>query len=197
MTCNTTDMQFTFQRFDLLLLQALTEKEHSMFELHHDTKRHHPFVWLRAVLCVVMLAALMTTGRASWAQEVLAMDAWEVTCQTDDDCVAYYRTAGLEIYIGKATGTQTVVAEFRLLSESAQGAPVTLRVNNGWVGAMRVEVCDEFSCRLAVDIANAPQMIDQFRLAQDGICAYVAAGKIIMIPFQLNGFTDAMRQVGA
>ena len=39
--------------------------------------------------------------------------------------------------------------------------------------------------------------LEQFRFAQDGICAYVIDGKIVMIPFLLNGFTKAMDQVGA
>jgi invasion protein IalB len=167
-----------------------------MFKVHSDTKRRHVSVWLPTLLCLVMFGAAMTSSRTSRAQETLAMESWQVTCQADDDCVAYYRTAGLEIYIGKASGTQTVVAEFRLLAESAAGAPVTLRVDNGWVGAMRVETCDELSCRLAVDIANAPELIEQFRLARDGVIAYVADGKIVMIPFLLNGFTNAVSQAG-
>jgi len=166
-----------------------------MSELRNDPTRRHP----GALLCAVLGLALFTVAapaRTSWAQEELATGSWQVTCVADDDCIAYYRTAGLEIYIGKASGTQKMVAEFRLLAESAQDSPVTLRVDNGWIGAMRVETCDEFSCRLAIDIENAPELINQFRLAQDGICAYITDGKIIMIPFGLNGFTTAMNQIG-
>lgn len=166
-----------------------------MFKSPQDPGRRRSYTVLYIVFGFILLGSLIATNRTSLAQQELAMGSWQVTCQADDDCVAYFRTAGLEIYIGKATGTQTMIAEFRLLAESAQGAPVTLRVDNGWTGAMKVETCDELSCRLAVDIANAPELINQFRRAQNGICAYLVGDKIIMIPLTLNGFTNAINQV--
>jgi hypothetical protein len=46
-------------------------------------------------------------------------------------------------------------------------------------------------------LLRANLQINQFKRAQDGICAYITDGKIIMIPFGLNGFTAAMNQIGA
>jgi len=149
-----------------------------------------------AALAVVAAAIVAASPTPAHAQTELAREMWQVDCETGE-CVAYYRTTGLEIFIGKASGTQTMVAEFRVMAESSQGAPVTVRVNNGWVGAMTIETCNENFCRLAVDLANTPSLVEQFKGGNDAIVAYVASGKIIMIPFNLDGFTGVIKQVSA
>lgn len=152
------------------------------------------------LLAAIGLAGGVLLGHTALAQSGtnLVANSWQVQCSGEQDCVAYYVRSGLQIFIGRSNERDDVVlAEFRLPTTTTAGAPFTIQVDDNWSGAMQIESCNDNFCHLALDISQNQELIDQFRQHRVARAAYVSGDSIVVIPFDLSGFTEAMNRVAA
>ena len=149
-----------------------------------------PFYWLGGVIAVALTA--MFALPVANAQTANQFDTWDTSCD-DDNCVTYFITNGLQIFIGDEVGGDRLLANVRTLPDSIPGSPVSIRLDTGWIGGMLINDCDDTSCGFTLDLTADPNIIDQFKAAGEGMIAYVITdgANIVMVPFTLNGFTAA------
>jgi Invasion associated locus B (IalB) protein len=149
--------------------------------------------WACGAFAAAIVAVAMVP--AASAQTASMADTWMTDCE-GANCVTYFMTAGMQVFIGQEEGGERLLAEFRVLPTSIPGTPVGLRLDSGWGGGMVVNECNDTYCNFILDLSADPTLIDQFKGAGSGMLAYVITDgtQIVMVPFHLNGFTAAYNQ---
>jgi len=144
---------------------------------------------LSALTAALVSASVVPTASA---QQAAVGDTWVTDCE-GTNCVTYFMTAGLQIFIGTEVGGARELAEFRVLPTSIPGTPASIRLDTGWGGAMVVNNCNDTYCNFILDLSASPQVLEQFRAGSSGMIAYVIGegSQIVMVPFHLTGFTAA------
>ena len=148
-------------------------------------------------LAVLLVFAMTTSPQLSFAQVEAERDKWVVDCDQGAKCVLYYVTSGLQILIGEELEGDRLLVEIRL-GPSNEGAPVSVRVDTGWIAGLTVAECaNEENCRLIIDLSADDELVDQFKLGSDAMIAYIIDNgqTILMIPVTLSGFSDGFNQL--
>jgi invasion protein IalB len=163
-----------------------------------DNSKHSHFAartlrWACGALAGAIVAVAMVPGAS--AQTANVADTWITDCE-ETNCVTYFMTAGMQVFIGQEEGGERLLAEFRVLPASIPGTPVGMRLDSGWGGGMIVNECNDTYCNFILDLSADPTLIDEFKGAGSGMLAYVVSEgtQIVMVPFHLNGFTAAYNQ---
>ena len=151
--------------------------------------------YIAGTLAALLVAVALAPGAS--AQTANLADTWKTDCEAGN-CVTYFMTAGLQIFIGTEAGGTRELADLRVLPTSVPGTPVTLRLDTGWSGGLVVNECNDTYCNLILDLTAAPNIIEQFKAAGAGMLAYVVttegSSQIVLVPFHLQGFTAAYNQ---
>ena len=122
---------------------------------------------------------------------------WRVDCPQKNACVAHFDAAGVQILIGRATPSSPVRMAFRLPAAAKAGNPVAMRLSSGWEAGLRVGGCKKDYCEAGVAEKSTDTALGEFRRGHDGIVAYQLDNRILIIPFSLAGFADAMKAVSS
>jgi hypothetical protein len=151
--------------------------------------------YVTAALAALLVGIALAPGAS--AQTANLADTWKTDCEAGN-CVTYFMTAGVQIFIGTEAGGTRELADIRVLPNSVPGTPVTLRLDTGWSGGMVINECNETYCNFILDLSAAPGIVNQFKAAGSGMLAYVITNgetsQIALVPFHLQGFTAAYDQ---
>jgi invasion protein IalB len=163
-----------------------------------NTKRITP-MWtsdtLRFAALSAACVAILIAPRE--VQATQSYQDWRVDCPQKNACVAHFDAAGVQILIGRATPNAPVRMAFRLPAAAKTGTPVAMRLSSGWEAGLRVGGCKKEYCEAGVAEKSTDAALGEFRRGHDGIVAYQLDNRILIIPFSLAGFADAMKAVSS
>jgi invasion protein IalB len=156
-------------------------------------------MWTSNVLRFTALAAACVTILIAPrdARATQSFQDWRVDCPQKNTCVAHFDAAGVQILIGRATSNSPVRMAFRLPAAAKTGTPVAMRLSSGWEAGLRVTGCKKDYCEAGVAEKSTDTALGEFRRGHDGIVAYQLDNRILIIPFSLAGFADAMKAVSS
>lgn len=147
-----------------------------------------------AALAATFAAIVVAPNQAAATQ---SYQDWRVDCPQKNACVAHFDAAGIQILIGRVTPTSPVRMAFRLPAAIKTGAPVAVRLSTGWEAGLHVGGCKKEYCEAGVAEKSTDTAAGEFRRSQSGIVAYQIDNRILIIPFSLAGFADAMKAVSS
>lgn len=140
---------------------------------------------------VVIVAILASTSLAS--AQTQAFQDWRVDCPQKNACVAHFDTTGVQILIGRVAPNAAVRMALRFPVQTKMGEPVAMRLSNGWQAGLRINGCKKDFCEAAVVEKATNTAVTQLRSSHDGVVAYQLKDRILIVPFSLAGFADAMK----
>lgn len=122
-------------------------------------------------------------------------DSWTVTCQTKDVCIAHTETAGLQILVGKTSADAPIRIAMRVAKTAKRGDAAAIRLSDGWQAGVRVGVCNDTICEIAIAPNATDKTLSEFLKSQDGVVAYQMQGKILISSVSFVGFRKALDDV--
>lgn len=147
--------------------------------------------WPTGVLLLVATAIVLVT-----VQHAKAAPGWAVTCPTKKACIAHIDRRGVQILVGRTKDDAPLRMAFRLSAAAEKGKPVSMRLNDGWQAGLRISSCSQKYCEAGVSKSATSIAIAALSRNRNGIIAYEAKNKILLIEFTLDGFNDALKRVG-
>ena len=150
---------------------------------------------LRITALIGAFAAILIAPSEAGATQ--SYQDWRVDCPQKNACVAHFDAAGVQILIGRAPPSSPVRMAFRLPAAAKAGNPVAMRLSSGWEAGLRVGGCKKDYCEAGVAEKSTDTALGEFRRGHDGIVAYQLDNRILIIPFSLAGFADAMKAVSS
>lgn len=145
---------------------------------------------------LAVLATIVATSPSEAAGTQTFKD-WRVDCPQTNACVAHFDAAGVQILIGRASPNSALRMAFRLPAAAKQGTPIAMRLSTGWQAGLRIGGCKKEYCEAAVAMKATDTTVTELRRGSDGIVAYQLDNRILIIPFSLAGFADAMKAVSS
>lgn len=110
-------------------------------------------------------------------------------------CVAHLDHKGVQILIGRSKANGPLRMAFRLPAGTKKGQPVGLRLDDGWQAGLVVGGCKDRYCEAPVASKMTDTAISAFSRNASGLIAYEFKDRILLIPFPLDGFREAIAAV--
>ncbi len=146
------------------------------------------------VTTLMVLAVVQTDARAGTVSQ--KYKDWIVDCPARKACVAHLDQKGVQILAGRMTPKEQLRVALRISALAQKGTPVALRLDNGWQAGLRVDNCAPAYCEAGVAKEASDRVITALLQNSGGIIAYEVKDHILLIPFSLSGFPEAIGQVG-
>lgn len=147
-----------------------------------------------AALLASQIALGVTTCEAATTQ---TYQDWHVDCPQANACVAHFDAEGVQILLGRAAPNAAMRMAFRFPAATKSGTPIAMRLSTGWQAGLRIAGCKKEYCEAAVAANLTDSTIAQLRRSQSGEVAYLLNDRILIIPFSLSGFADAIKAVSS
>ena len=142
-----------------------------------------------------VLAGILLAGATAASAAQQKFRDWRVDCPADQACVAHLDQKGVQILVGRTKAKAPVRVAFRISVGAQKGKPVALRLDDAWQAALRVGACNTSYCEAGVAAKSTDLVVAALSRNNRGLIAYEAKDRLLLIPFSLSGFGEAMRQV--
>ncbi len=147
-----------------------------------------------ALAALVLMSASPVLAQSKPQQPAKApAPAWETRCEeANKNCVAAYVSDALLLIIGRMPDKELRMA-IRVPPRSKQGEPISLRLDNGGFLNGKIAGCSEQFCEAVVsNSTTVKELADAMKPLSGGMVAFMAEGNIVMVPFNLKGFSKAL-----
>ena len=144
---------------------------------------------------LIAIALLLLGAKSAFAADTRSYQDWKVDCPKKGACVAHLDEPGVQILVGRVAPNSAVRMALRLAAAAKSGAPVAMRLSDGWQAGLRIGQCTKAYCEAGVTEKSTSIAIAALKRNHDGLIAYQINDKLMLIPFSLAGFENAMKDV--
>ena len=166
-----------------------------LLEAHFIGARQKLYFW-HAVFLAGLLSLLISATAAAQSDTTETFGDWNYGCNDEGRCFVLMNGAGARVIFAKDTEADRLFASVVVPAQSGMDQPVTVRLNNNVAMQLNVNNCTDRFCEAVIDQTKSRLVVDYFRVATDGVVAYLNGDKISVVPISMAGFSDAIARLG-